>query len=105
MQVAKIMAGAAVHDPGMPASYIGFDFRLRLSPTGTRIISLEGNSSPGALLSAEAAVHLGNGRLLRCSIELMHGGGKWLRDRKAVYGYCLGGFLAARRAERLFERP
>src|SRR5215510_2275552 len=43
----------------MPASYIGFDFRLRLSPTGTRIISLEGNSSPGALLSTEAAVRRG----------------------------------------------
>jgi len=31
---------------------------------------------------------------------------EWLRDRMAVYGYCLGGgmLLAAGRAELLFER-
>ena len=75
-----------------------FDFRLRPSPTGTRIISLEGNFSPGALLSQKQS--------RRRSIELMHGDGEWLRDRRAVYGYCLGGGMhrAAGRAELLFER-
>jgi len=55
-------------------------------------------------LSADAAARLGKWEVVEALNRV--NAWEWLRDRRAVYGYCLGGGMhrAAGRAELLFER-
>jgi hypothetical protein len=73
MQVAKIMAGPprTTRDASILYWFRFFAYDL----ASTRIIPLEGNSSSGELLKKQP-------RLRRRSIELMHGGGEWLREEE-----------------------